>query len=75
MTTTLTRPETAQSQMAGGGNCEGCPRCQDATAGFCKQPHPRYGNLHPVCKTCGHCVLRGRHNDDTSDLEQDNPQD
>ncbi len=74
MTTTLTRPETARSQMAGGGRCKGCPRCQDANAGFCKQNHPRHGNLHPVCKTCGHCVLRGRHDDDISDLVEDGPQ-
>ena len=52
------------------------PRCQDAaTAGFCKQIHkPEYGNLHPVCRRCGHCVLRGQHNDDTSDLEQNGSQ-
>ena len=70
MTTTITRPgtETEYSQMAGGRSCEGCPRCQDAAnAGFCKQTHnPEYGNLHPVCRSCGHCVLRGQHNDDTS---------
>ena len=76
MTTTLTRPETEYSQMAGGRSCEGCPRCKDAAnAGFCKQTHkPEYGNLHPVCRRCGHCVLRGQHNDDTSDLEQNGPQ-
>ena len=83
MTTTLTRPETeysqSQSGMAGGRNCEGCPRCQDAAnAGFCKKIHkPEYGNLHPVCHRCGHCVhcvLRGQHNDDTSDLEHDGHQ-
>ena len=75
-TTTITRPETEYSQMAGGRSCEGCPRCQDAAnAGFCKQTHnPEYGNLHPVCRSCGHCVLRGQHNDDTSDLEQNEPQ-
>ena len=52
------------------------PRCQDAAnAGFCKQIHkPEYGNLHPVCRRCGHCVLRGQHNDDTSDLEQNGSQ-
>ena len=81
MTTTLTRPETeysqSQSGMAGGRSCEGCPRCKDAAnAGFCKQIHkPEYGNLHPVCRRCGHCVLRGQHNDDTSDLEQNGSQD
>ena len=81
-TTTLTRPETeteysqSQSGTTGGRSCEGCPRCQDAAnAGFCKQTHnPEYGNLHPVCRSCGHCVLRGQHNDDTSDLEQNGPQ-
>ena len=31
--------------------------------------HPQYNNLHPVCRKCGHCVLRGKHSDDTSDLE------
>ena len=48
------------------------PRWQDAAnAGFCKQTHnPEYGNLHPVCRSCGHCVLRGQHNDDTSDLDE-----
>ena len=62
MTTTITRPETeysqSQSGMAGGRSCEGCPRCKDAAnAGFCKQIHnPEYGNLHPVCRRCGHCV-------------------
>ena len=52
------------------------PRWQDAAnAGFCKKIHkPEYGNLHPVCRRCGHCVLRGQHNDDTSDLEQDGHQ-
>ena len=78
MTTTITRPgtEAEYSQMAGGRSCEGCPRCKDAAnAGFCKQTHnPEYGNLHPVCRSCGHCVLRGQHNDDTSDLEQNEPQ-
>ena len=80
MTTTLTRPETeysqSQSGMARGRSCEGCPRCKDAAnAGFCKQIHnPEYGNLHPVCRRCGHCVLRGQHNDDTSDLEQNGSQ-
>ena len=76
MTTTLTRPETEYSQMAGGRKCEGCPRCKDAAnAGFCKKIHkPEFGNLHPVCRRCGHCVLRGQHNDDTSDLEQDRHQ-
>ena len=66
MTTTLKQPETACSQMAGGGRCKGCPRCRDANAGFCKQVHPRHGNLHPICKICDHCVLRGLHDDDVN---------
>ena len=65
---TVTERETQQGQGTGGRYCEGCPRCQDANAGFCSQPHPQYNNLHPVCRRCGHCVLRGSHNDDISDL-------
>ena len=49
--------------------CEGCPRCQDSDSGFCKQQHAKFNNLHPVCRRCGHCVLRGKHNDDIKDLE------
>ena len=57
MTTTLTRPETEYSQTTGGRSCDGCPRCQDANAGFCKQIHnPEYGEpppgmpqLRPLC--------------------------
>ena len=67
--TALVEPEAQRSRGTGGRRCEGCPRCQDANAGFCTQQRPRYGNLHPVCKTCGHCVLRGRH-DDASALEE-----
>jgi len=74
MTTAVAEPQVERSQ--GYRWCEGCPRCQDSSAGFCKMfhfgTHPRYGKvdkLHPVCKRCGHCVLRGSHNDDISDLE------
>ncbi len=67
--TTLPEQETRVSQGPGGRYCEGCPRCQDAGAGFCTMRHPQYNNLHPVCRRCGHCVLRGKHNDDISDLE------
>ena len=58
MTTTLTRPETEFSQMAGGRSCEGCPRWQDAAnAGFCKkihnprvrEPPPGMPPLRPLC--------------------------
>ena len=66
---TVTERETQQSQGTGGRYCEGCPRCQNANSGFCTQPHPQYNNLHPVCRRCGHCVLRGSHSDDISDLQ------
>ena len=52
------------------GRCEGCPRCDEPASGFCKIPHPKYQNRHPVCKVCGHCVLRGNHMDDASDLDE-----
>ena len=67
MVTVLDR-ETQRSQSTGGRYCEGCPRCTDDPSKMCKQPHPQYQNLHPVCRRCGHCVLRGKHSDDTSDL-------
>ena len=66
---TVTERETQRSQGTGGRYCEGCPRCRDADAGFCTQHHPQFNNLHPVCRRCGHCVLRGSHNDDISDLQ------
>ena len=70
MTTTLERTSTEQaSGVAGGGYCDGCPRCRDPKASWCQQPHPEYNGLHPVCKVCGHCVLRGTHKDDASDLK------
>ena len=70
MTTVLER-ETVTQQGGDTGNryCEGCPRCQDSGAIWCNIRHPKFNNLHPVCKRCGHCVLCGKHNDDTSDLE------
>ena len=69
--TTLAEPEVRRYQGTGNRYCEGCPRCRDADAGFCRQGHPQYNNLHPVCRRCGHCVLRGRHEDDTSDINGD----
>ena len=69
-TVLLPEQETQVSQGSGGRYCEGCPRCQDANAGFCTMAHPEFGNRHPVCKRCGHCVLRGSHDDDTSDLDK-----
>ena len=68
---TAPRTSPAVFPSAGGGRCDGCPRCSDADSGFCKQPHPQYRGLHPVCMTCGHCVLRGKHRDDAQDLERD----
>ena len=62
------------------GRAEGAAR--DAPAARTKTPTPasasssstpstpKYGRLHPVCRRCGHCVLRGRHDDDASDLEE-----
>lgn len=78
MTTAVAEPQVERSQ--GYRWCEGCPRCKDSNAGFCKTVHvysagqwsngvrPSTG-LHPVCRRCGHCVLRGSHADDISDLE------
>ena len=73
MTTVLereTRTITQTGQGSGQGRCEGCPRCNEPASGFCKIPHPKYQNKHPVCKICGHCVLRGNHMDDASDLDE-----
>ena len=73
MVTTLERPETITKPQAGGGagygHCDGCPRCQDAKAGYCPNTHHEFGGRHPVCKICGHCVLRGEHEDDADDLD------
>ncbi len=71
MVTTLTRPETQTGAGSGSGyrSCDGCPRCQNPNAGFCSNPHPQFNGLHPVCKVCGHCVLRGEHNDSGDDLD------
>ena len=71
MTTTIERPETRTQTGQGGRHreCPGCPRCQDPQAQLCQQPHPKFNNRHPVCRACGHCVLRGRHADDAEDLD------
>ena len=72
MTTVLERqPQTVVQPGHGNrqGRCDGCPRCDDPNAGFCRIPHVKYQNRHPVCKVCGHCVLRGNHLDDASDLD------
>ena len=49
------------------GKCDGCPRCNPkvpADSAWCAIQHPRWAPLHPVCRLCGHCVLRGKHDDD-----------
>ena len=63
---TMLDPRTKTQQ--GSGERE-CPGCQDSQASLCKQPHPKFKNLHPVCKVCGHCLLRGKHRDEGSDLD------
>ena len=73
MTTVLERETRTITQTGQGnrqGRCEGCPRCDEPASGFCKIPHPKYQNRHPVCRVCGHCVLRGNHVDDASDLDE-----
>ena len=67
MSTVLDR-ETQKAPPSSGRYCDGCPRCTGDPSLFCTQRHEKFGNLHPVCKRCGHCVLRGSHDDDISDL-------
>ena len=71
MTTLAEEPKTKPGSGSAdqSGYCPGCPRCQDSSAPLCQQKHEKYGGLHPVCKHCSHCVLRGRHLDDGSDLD------
>ena len=70
----IIREETSVGDSTSGRYCDGCPRCTDANAGFCKTKHRFVTNnnmgLHPVCRRCGHCVLRGTHNDPTDDLKE-----
>ena len=70
MTTTRIEPRTEQGSGSGYAKCDGCPRCQDQNAGTCPYNHVEFNGRHPVCKACGHCVLRGKHKDDASDLDQ-----
>ncbi len=76
MTIVINKPTPCTVVGSGYRRCKGCPRCQDPDAGFCKTSHSiknRMGGwttgLHPICRKCGHCVLRGSHANDTSDLE------
>ena len=68
----VNEPEVRQ-ELTGttGRRCSSCPRCTDSNAGFCKQGHAYYNGMHPVCRRCGHCVLRGTHDDDVSDLVEE----
>ena len=67
--TTQIIERTSTDKTTKGRYCEGCPRCTDADAGFCPTNHVAYNRLHPVCKRCGHCVMRGKHDDNTSDIK------
>ena len=66
--TTVLEPRTQTGQGTGHRSCDGCPRCENPDSSMCTIPHPKYQNRHPVCKVCGHCVLRGQHQDDAQDL-------
>ena len=66
MTTIQDRPTTRQGPAVGSGKCANCSKCQDGS--FCSQRHPQYDNLHPLCRKCKHCALRGKHDEDASDL-------
>jgi len=70
MTTATLVTERQTTDYISERRCEGCPRCQDPNAGFCKLSHPKWKNLHPICRRCGHCVLRGSHVDNTDDLKE-----
>ena len=69
MVSILLEADTQTKQGSNSRNCDGCPRCDDSGSKMCNIPHPKYGNRHPICKICGHCVLRGRHQDDAADLD------
>ena len=53
------------------GAAMAAPAARTPTPASASRPTTGHGNLHPVCRRC---VLRGQHNDDTSDLEQDRHQ-
>ena len=74
MVTTVARPDrqTETEVGAGFGRCAGCPRCEHPSVPLCSSRHPQFSGLHPVCKVCSHCVLRGEHLDDASDLDDYN---
>ena len=67
-----TRSKPASGPGNYDGVCEGCPRCNDAQAPWCSTHHEKFAGMHPRCKTCGHCVMRGSHSDDAQDLDNHN---
>ena len=67
---TATLEKTERKTSSAEGFCPGCPRCERTDAPLCGNPHPQYRNLHPRCKACGHCVLKGSHRDDGSDTDE-----
>lgn len=69
MVTTQERTNVQTGSGSGYRRCEGCPRCRDSSVATCPTPHPEFNGLHPVCKVCGHCVLRGKHQDSGEDLD------
>ena len=71
MVTTLTRPETQTGAGSGSGyrSCDGVRAARIPTRGSALTRIRSLNGLHPVCKVCGHCVLRGKHNDPGDDLD------
>ena len=69
MTTTRNETRPADAGTSAANRCEGCPRCDAPGTALCPACHGQYGGLHPRCKACGHCVLRGKHQDEGSDLK------
>lgn len=68
VTETETKPEVQTGGTGRDRKCPGCPRCKDSQAPLCGSYHPETPGVHPVCKWCGHCVLRGTHIDDAEDV-------
>ncbi len=70
MVTAWPDTDVSQGYVADGRYCDGCPRCTEDETSLCKDRHPEFNGFHPVCKRCGHCVLRGQHNDNMDDLRR-----
>ena len=73
MMVTIIEPKIEEKTQLGDSGrdrkCSGCPRCKDPDPGICPTYHPETPGVHPVCKWCGHCVLRGSHIDDAEDVK------